>query len=141
MIGLDTSFLVALSICDHANHNTAQALLSREARQTVVVITPAVLTKFVHAVTDPKRFRNPLTMTQAVVDANAWWTARNAKQLFPTDEAMRLCLKWLGEFQLGRKRVLDTMLAATLHTGGVRRLFTLNADDFKVLGVFDLLVP
>jgi predicted nucleic acid-binding protein len=120
MIGLDTSFLVALSIREHANHCAAHALLSREVRQNVVVITPAVLAEFIHVVTDPKRFRDPLTMKQAVADATAWWTAQNTKQLFPTDQAMRLCFKWLCEFQLGRK---------------------LNADDFKVLGVFELLVP
>lgn len=29
-------------------------------------------------------------------------------------------LRWLKEFQLGRKRILDTLLAATLHRHGAR---------------------
>lgn len=141
MIGLDTSFLVALSIREHASHQAAQAVLSREVRASEVGVTSAVLTEYVHAVTDSKRFQNPLSMPQAIVTATAWWTAENSRQLPPTDEAMRLCFQWLVNHRLGRKRVLDTMLAPTLHTAGVRRLFTLNADDFKIFGVFELLVP
>ena len=54
---------------------------------------------------------------------------------------MSLFFDWMLRYQLGRKRILDTMLAATLHTAGVRRFFTSNPDDFRVFGVFELLVP
>ncbi|HMJ89218.1 MAG TPA: hypothetical protein VK530_05355 [Candidatus Acidoferrum sp.] len=47
----------------------------------------------------------------------------------------------MNRFQLGRKRILDTQLAAILHTAGVHRLFTSNPRDFEVFGVFELLVP
>ncbi|MFN0066337.1 MAG: hypothetical protein ACKVYV_01755 [Limisphaerales bacterium] len=50
-------------------------------------------------------------------------------------------LRWLRQHHLGRKRILDTQLAATLHRRGVRRLITSNPDDFRVFGVFELLVP
>jgi hypothetical protein len=33
------------------------------------------------------------------------------------------------------------LLAATLHRHGVRRLLTSNPDDFRVFGVFELIVP
>jgi hypothetical protein len=54
---------------------------------------------------------------------------------------MRLYHEWMRTYQLGRKRILDTMLAANLHVAGVRRLFTSNPDDFRVFGTFELLVP
>jgi hypothetical protein len=54
---------------------------------------------------------------------------------------VRLCLRWLRERHLGRKRILDTQLAATLHRHGVRRLLASNPDDFRVFGVFELVVP
>ncbi len=46
-----------------------------------------------------------------------------------------------ADASLGRKRILDTQLAATLHRHGVRRLLTSNPDDFRVFGVFELIVP
>lgn len=58
-----------------------------------------------------------------------------------TPQAMELYFEWMTRHQLGRKRILDTILAATLHVADVRRLFTLNPADFRVFGVFELLVP
>jgi hypothetical protein len=37
---------------------------------------------------------------------------------------------------LGRKRVLDTLLAASFHTAGVKSILTLNPADFDVFGQF-----
>ena len=39
--------------------------------------------------------------------------------------------------QLGRKRLLDTKLAATFQRAGVKRVVTNNERDFKVLGAFE----
>jgi len=44
----------------------------------------------------------------------------------------------MEEFRLGRKRILDTYLAATYHERGIRRLATGNAADFALFKVFDL---
>jgi len=42
---------------------------------------------------------------------------------------------------LGRKRILDTHLAAILHTRGVRRLLTSNPADFTVFRVLETVTP
>ena len=141
MIGLDTSFLVALSIAEHTDHVRAHTLFRATATDELFALTPDVLAEFIHAVTDPCRFPQPFSMPAALDDARAWWTARNVHRLAGTTESVTLCLEWMERHQLGRKRILDTMLAATLYSAGVRRLFTLNAEDFRVFGVFELLVP
>jgi len=50
-------------------------------------------------------------------------------------------LRWMRQFNLGRKRILDTHLAAVLHTAGVHRLLTSNPADFTLFGVLDTVVP
>ena len=40
--------------------------------------------------------------------------------------------------QLGRKRLLDTMLAASFRSAGVKRIVTNNERDFMVLGGFEI---
>ena len=50
-------------------------------------------------------------------------------------------LRWMRQFNLGRKRILDTHLAAILHTAGARRLLTSNAKDFTVFNVFEIIAP
>jgi hypothetical protein len=42
-------------------------------------------------------------------------------------------------FRLGRKRLLDTLLAATYHRAGVVRLATTDWRDFRGYGVFEVL--
>ena len=62
------------------------------------------------------------------------------QQLEPTPESLRQMLRWMRQFNLGRKRILDTHLAAVLYTVGVRRLLTSPAD-FTVFGVLETITP
>jgi hypothetical protein len=59
----------------------------------------------------------------------------------PESPAIPQWLEWMRAYRLGRKRTLDSQLAATLTTAGIRRLLTLNPDDFRIFGAFELLVP
>jgi predicted nucleic acid-binding protein len=101
---------------------------------------PQVLTEFLHIVTDPRRFERPLPMEQALARAQFWWKAREVRHVYPTAESTVLFLDWLDQHKLGRKRLLDTHLAATLWSAGVRRLMTANPRDFSILGGFELLM-
>jgi hypothetical protein len=47
----------------------------------------------------------------------------------------------MRQFNLGRKRILDTYLAAVLHAAGVRRLLTANSADFSVFGILQIVAP
>ena len=62
-------------------------------------------------------------------------------ELEPTPASTNQTLRWMREFNLGRKRILDTHLAAILHTSGVRRLLTSNSADFVVFGVLEIVTP
>jgi hypothetical protein len=61
--------------------------------------------------------------------------------LEPTPASMDQTLRWMRQSNLGRKRILDTKLAAVLHVGGVRRLLTSNPADFAVFGVLETVTP
>jgi hypothetical protein len=80
-------------------------------------------------------------MTVAHALAERWWTARDVYRLFPDDGATRQFLAWLGQFQLGRKRLLDILLAATYHQAGIRSMLTTNPDDFRVFGSLTCITP
>jgi hypothetical protein len=71
-------------------------------------LPPQVLAEFIHIVTDPRRFTEPLDMTAAQQLAEQWWTARETVRISPDDAATRQFLAWLQQFSLGRKRLLDT---------------------------------
>ena len=140
MIGADTTFLVQLELVELPAHAAAHQILQREILQPQVplALAPQVLAEFIHIVTDPRRFQKPLTMDEALAKARFWWNAVEVRHVFPTDDSTRLAFDWLQRHQLGRKRILDTQLAATLWTAGIQRLVTSNSADFKLFG-FDTL--
>ena len=140
--GLDSSFLVAAEVEEHADHAPACATLARLlAVGDSLALAPQVLAEFIHVVTDPRRFLQPLGIVDARRLAEQWWTAREVAQVFPDDAVVRQFLIWVEQHQLGRKRLLDTLLAATYRRAGVSSLLTINARDFAVFGGFACVQP
>ncbi|MBX3747152.1 MAG: PIN domain-containing protein [Verrucomicrobiae bacterium] len=140
--GLDCNILVQLAMEDHQLHERSVRGFEQEAAaDAVFALIPLVATEFLHVVTDAKRFDKPRNMVAALNWLNSLLARPEVEVMEIGSEDLRLTQTWLAEFHLGRKRILDTLLAATLHRHGVRRLLTSNPDDFRVFGVFDLVVP
>lgn len=140
--GLDTSFLVAAEVVEHPEHDGVwQRIRDLKAQGDRFALTALVVAELVHIVTDPRRFRAPLTMTQALAEAGRWWEASEVDQISADAGAVAWFFDAMASHQLGRKRVLDTMLAATYRGAGVASLLTLNASDFEVFGGFACLGP
>ena len=88
--GLDTGFLVAAEVTQHAEHSAARDTLARLlSAGDRIAIAPQVLAEFIHIVTDPRRFTQPLDLTAARQLAEQWWTAREVLRVFPDDGAAR----------------------------------------------------
>ena len=140
--GLDTGFLVAAEVAEHADHADARTVLARLlGAGDFIAIAPQVLAEFIHIVTDPRRFTHPLDMTAAHRLAEEWWAAREVVQVYPDGGATKQFLDWLARFALGRKRLLDTLLAATYRQAGIQSILTTNAADFGVFGAFMCITP
>ena len=142
MIGLDTSFLVAFEITDHPGHASARELAAeRIGAGERLALAPQVLTEFVHVVTDQRRFTSPIPVHEAIDRSRQWWNAIEVTRTAPDDEAVVQFLKWMLEFELGRKKLPDTMLAATYRAAGISTILTTDARDFaRYPGMHPLLV-
>jgi predicted nucleic acid-binding protein len=140
--GIDTTFLVQVEIKGHARHAQARAQLGRmlDAGDRLA-LAPQVLAEFIHVVTDPMRFSDPLDVAAASERAEQWWSAEEVRQVSPDDHAVQLFFQWMAEHRLGRKRLLDTMLAATYFAAGVTSIVSTSARDFKVFGAFEVVEP
>ena len=142
MTGLDCNVLVQLALADHpANAATLAAVQAETQREGRLVFPALVVTEFLHVTTDAKRFSPPLTMNEASDWIEGFMANPAVGLLEPSQEGVRQMLRWMRQFSLGRKRILDTHLAAVLHTAGVRRLLTSNPADFAVFGVLETVVP
>lgn len=140
MIGVDTTFLVQLEIRELDAHEAAASLLTRQLRSAGrFALTAQVIHEFLHIVTDGKRFREPLAMPTAIAKAQHWWNATEVTVVHPVAATMDLFFEWMGQYSLGRKRILDTYLAATYVSGGVTTIVTSNARDFGVFPELEIM--
>lgn len=138
--GTDTDFIVAAEIINHPFHQGAYELLQRLLNDGHdLAVAPQTLAEFIHVVTDARRIPQPLTMAMAIARAEHWWQAAEMRRVFPDGACVTDFLDWLSRHQLGRKRLLDTMLAATYQRAGIRRIITNNESDYRVFGCFEII--
>lgn len=130
---VDTDFLVAVEIRDHVFHGSADALLSRLLEDGHnLAVAPQNLAEFIHVVTDSRRLLIPLDMDEAIERAERWWQAKEVVRLFPDASSTLFWMDLLRKYRIGRKRLLDTLLAATCRANNIRRLISNNEEDFQV---------
>ena len=142
MTGLDRNILVQLALADHpANAATVGVVQAEVQGGNRLVFPPLAINEFLHVITDARRFSPPLTMVEALDWVENFLANPAVGVLEPSPESLRQTLRWMREFNLGRKRILDTHLAAVFHASGVRRLLTSNPGDFTVFGVLEIATP
>lgn len=113
MIGLDTSTLVAHELREHNLHQKVRAGIAEQLElKGRFALTLQVLSEFIHVVTDARRFDRPLPMREALTRADFWWNARETVSCHPNADNWAQSRDWLSQYHLGRKRILDTTLAA-----------------------------
>lgn len=138
--GVDTTLLVQAEVVAHPGHARARRLVGRLLEDgDSLALAPQVLAEFIHVVTDGRRFERPLSVDAARRRATQWWSAVEVVPTFPDDRTVLRFLGWLEEHGLGRKRLLDTLLAATYFTNDVRSILSTNERDYRVFDCFDVL--
>lgn len=138
MIGIDTDILIAFELAAHPRHQAAREIFAGlVAAGEELAISAQVLAEFVHVATDGRRFSEPMEIGEALARAKAWISDRETVVLVADEPVVRLAFEWMLAYQLGRKRVLDTLLAASYHAAGIKRLATLNEADFRVFNLFE----
>lgn len=140
MIGVDTSFFVGLTVRGHPAHGACWELFEREilGKAASMAVAAQVMAEFCHIITDERRFEQPLDMSTALDLCEQWWNAEESRTVDVDAEVGVLWLAWMRELKLGRKRLLDTLLAASYYRAGVRRIATTDWRDFTRYGVFEL---
>ncbi len=141
--GIDTDVLIHWMMEGTPHHSLVRQYIEREIKgqNFKIGLTQQTLLEFIHIATDPKRFKNPLSMNKAISVCRDLWEGKEVFRLSPGPEVLLRSLELLTSLKLGRKRILDTSLAATLEAAQVKRLVTLNAGDFKIFSFLEVVSP
>jgi len=142
ILGLDTDVLVHWTMAGAPHHRAVRELLDRESRGgRRLAITQQTLNEHLHVVTDPRRFEHPLPMAEALRHSRELWHSEDVVRILPTEEVHDRVCELMERYRLGRKRILDTALAATLEVAGVGSLATLNGRDFEIFPFLEVVDP
>jgi predicted nucleic acid-binding protein len=142
-LGVDTNVLVYAHMASLAEHAAVKASLKRllDRRDVTLAVTPGVLHEFVHVITDARRFDPPVAMAEALALSRLYLGRANVDCLATDTAALVDALALVEEHNLGRRRLADTLFAATLLRHGVRHLVTCNPGDFAVFTGLQLVDP
>ena len=141
--GVDTNILVYAHIASFPQHAAAKRHLEEFLARldSVLVIVPIVLHELIHIITDARRFDEPVSMSEAVALARLYLNRSNVECVEIAAASVGRTLTLLETHQLGRKRIADTLLVATLLEHGVNELITCNDSDFRVFEEISCLNP
>lgn len=143
MLAFDTDALVHWAMKGAPWHRAVRQIVQQEIREKGerIALTSQVCWEFLHIVTDGKRFARPFSMDDAIVYIRELMGSAEVVSIDAGSTVVYRVLELLQIHSLGRKRILDTVLAATLESHHVTRLVTLNGDDFRVFKFLDVLDP
>ena len=141
--GLDTNVLIYAQVPSLPDHEVVRRHVMEQLRRAEVklFITPTVLHEFIHVVTDGRRFEPPVGMSEAVAITRLYLGRSNIECLDLTEAVFQGALTLLERHGLGRKRVADTLLAATFLHHGVDEIVTCNPEDFAVFEELNVIDP
>ncbi len=141
--GVDTHVLIYAHVPALPDHQDVHQFLTRELRRddVTLVLTPMVLHELIHVITDKRRFEPPVSMPEALALARMYLDASNVECLASDAESTLRMLALVDEHKLGRKRIADTLLAATLLRHGVHELITCHAADFAAFDELKCIDP
>ena len=141
--GVDTNVLIYALMPGMPYHTTVRSFLSDQlARDEVtLIITPTILHELVHVVTDGRRFDPPVSMTDALAVARVYLEHDNVECISLDAQAAASAFQLIERHRLGRKRLADTLFAASLLGHGVHELITCNPDDFQIFVGLTLVDP
>lgn len=142
-LGLDTNVLVYSHLPGFPESAKVRTFLLNSLREASneLFVTPLILHELVHVITDSRRFEPPVSMAEATAIARSYISRSNVECLPVDDAAIRLALNLLDTKPLGRKRIADTLIVATLLGNGVDRLVTCNPRDFSLFEGLEVIDP
>jgi toxin-antitoxin system PIN domain toxin len=141
--GVDTNVLIYAHIASFSQHQGAKRHLEGFLAEpdAVLVIVPIVLHELVHVITDRRRFDEPVSVAEAVALARLYLNRSNVECVDIGASSLERTFTLVEAHGLGRNRIADTLLVATLLENGVEELITCNDADFRIFEEISCLNP
>jgi uncharacterized protein len=139
---LDTNVLVYALFADAEHHRPARRLLDQAERDDAdFCLTPQILTEFYAVVTNPRRVTQAKSPGEALDVIDAILSLPSITLLSVPIDIVTQWTRLLRQHPVTGADVFDVLLAATLRSHGITRIYTFNRADFERFDGLDVLTP
>lgn len=133
----DTNILVYLANEDSPFHSAALEKFKKVASNHEIWISWQVLREYAVVMTRHGIVEKPLSSDDVVADIRQWTNCFRVAD--ETEEVTESLLKLIGNHNVTGKRIHDMNIAATMKVHSIRKLLTMNTDDFAAIEDFELI--
>lgn len=142
LILLDTNILVYCHQDLSPFHLQAKTIMEKGLRETLpLCVCPQVLMEFFSTITNPKRVTDPVSPEEAIQELEKYCTRRWIAKIHPRDETLAITLDLLKKYPVKQMEIFDLQLVATMLSNRVRRIYTVNRDDFLKFTEIEVMTP
>lgn len=139
---LDTNVLVYALYADAEHHLAARILLDQaEDDNATLCLTPQILAEFYAVVTNPRRVTEAKSPGEVLNVIDALLSLPSMALLPAPVDIVAQWTRLLRQHPVTGADVFDVLLAATLRSNGVTRLYTFNRQDFETFEDLNVLTP
>jgi predicted nucleic acid-binding protein len=137
---VDANILIYAMDADAPQHAASRALLeAARTGSTRIYVTLQILCEFYSVVTNARRVLKPRSPADTL---NAISILLSFLHVLPTPTySVQMWLDLLRRRRVTGGDVFDLQLVATMLGNGVQRIYTFNADDFKVFTELTVVIP
>jgi predicted nucleic acid-binding protein len=139
---LDANVLAYAVDADAPQHGASRALLDAASDPTVTLyVTSQILCEFYSIITNPRRVRVVSSSAEALNIISAMLALPGLYVLPTPARAVAGWMQLLQHHPVTGGDVFDLQIVATMQANGIQRIYTFNADDFKVFPELAVLTP
>jgi len=130
---LDTNILVYARNSGSPFFTKAKEIVDKAIRgELEACISLQNLIEFYAVVTNSKQVQNPLTSQEAKKDVEEYLSYSNIKKLSVKESTVRLAMELAKKYSITKQHIYDTQLVATMIENRVKKILTVNTDDFSI---------
>lgn len=134
---LDANILIHAVDRTSPKHTACLALLNRgQAGDLEVCLAPQVLFEFFAVVTSPTRTRHPRSIEEALQESEKFADA--FPMIHPPTDVHQRVVALYRQTPLGITQIFDAVLAATIFSNGLTKLYSLDAGFDHIPGIIRL---
>ncbi len=136
-IFLDTNILVYLANEDSVFHSAALLKFKEVSCNHEIWISRQVLREYAVVMTREGLVEKPLPSEEIVIDIKQWSNCFNVAD--ETRAVTDMLLEIIEKYKIKGKKVHDANIVATMEVNEIKKLFTMNIEDFKQIEDIELI--